>query len=82
MSQKSINFARPKQNADDWIKQQLKDAVPTKRLSFDITEEEHRRFKIACTEQGYKFTEILRIWVNDFINEKTEKRVLEKSQNL
>lgn len=50
------------QVADKWVegrKPKLLDAS-TKRLTFDIPEEMHRRLKTACAARGEQMTDLLR----------------------
>lgn len=73
MSQKSISFSRPKAKTgvDDWINAQSKTKTLTKRISVDLTEDEHRGLKAKCAQERYKITDLLRLWINDFVEQKT-----------
>ncbi len=70
MSQKTVNFSHPKQKANEWVTQQAQEDALTKRVSFDLTEEEHRQLKTQCAQQGLKMTDLFRGWVNQFIEQK------------
>jgi len=46
-----------------------------KKLSISLSDELHRRFKVACSLQGCDMSEALRKFVEDYVEE-TEQRKL------
>jgi hypothetical protein len=63
MSKKITMTARPQaQVADKWVEGRRTKTVDisTKRLTFDISEDLHRRLKVECAARGEQMTEFLR----------------------
>lgn len=51
---------RPTQtNADAWVDQK-RESVPMKRLTIDIPQDLHRKFKMDCAAQGVKMADVIR----------------------
>jgi len=44
------------------------------RLNLHVPDELHRRFKIACVQEGKEMSELVRKWIEDYV-EKTEKKL-------
>lgn len=61
MSKKIAMSSRP-QTPEQWVNARPEPTPkgPTKRLTVDIPEESHRRFKINCASQGREMSDVVR----------------------
>ena len=66
---KKVNFASrpatPSPAADQWVSERAVTpppaaAVPMKRLTIDLEDAQHRRFKMLCAQHGLKMADELR----------------------
>lgn len=80
MSRKSVTFSstpRPTTTPDEWVDAATsppsnETAVPNskpkmKRLTIDVPEDLHRRFKIACAERGLNMADELRTLLEKYL---------------
>jgi metal-responsive CopG/Arc/MetJ family transcriptional regulator len=44
-----------------------------KRFTINVQDDLHKRFKIACIQEGKEMTEVIMAYIKDFV-EKTEKK--------
>lgn len=62
MSQKTINIQRPKApTPETWVSEKAETPQgPTKRLTFDVSADLHKRIKMTCTARDQLMAEVLR----------------------
>ena len=68
MSGKKVSFAKPpvsSSGVDSWVKTREMDRETTKRLTFDISEDLHRRLKSECAMRGKKMRDVLTQLIED-----------------
>ena len=77
MSKKIAMNARPQvvsSQADKWVSQQASPAPgPTKRLTVDVPEENHARFKAFCAMHKTKMAEEINAFIQRRITEAEEQ---------
>lgn len=62
MSQKTVNIQRPKApTPENWVSEKVEAPQgPTKRLTFDVSADLHKRIKMTCTSRDQLMAEVLR----------------------
>ena len=77
MSKKVAMNARPKvvsPEADKWVRQQASSASgPTKRLTVDVPEDNHARFKAFCAMHKTKMAEEINAFIQRRLTEAGEQ---------
>lgn len=70
MNSKVLSAGRPsKKKSDDKLLQSLMDDQETKRVSFVIPAENHRKLKMYAAQEGKTVTEILNAYIEKVIQE-------------
>jgi hypothetical protein len=73
MTGKKISFAKPSATppagADSWVKTREIDRQATKRITFDVSEDLHRRLKSQCAMRGKKMREVIEQLIEDALAE-------------
>jgi macrodomain Ter protein organizer (MatP/YcbG family) len=69
MSGKKVSFGKPpvaaSASAEAWIKKREMEKEATKRLTFDVSEEMHRRLKSECALRGKKMRDVITQLIED-----------------
>lgn len=66
MSAKTVPFKKPGRKVDQWVETGQSNAAPeqthieTKRFTFDVPVDLHRRIKVQCALRGLKMAELVR----------------------